>query len=273
MLERDRELSQLPKRFFAALVENPVTALLVAINFAMFGVLLVTDGPNDTTNLYRWGAKFGPAIQNGDWFRLFTPIVLHAGWMHLAANTFALVIFGPRLEHDFGWFAFLATYLVSGVCGVAASYLVSPALSVGASGAIFGIVGAYGIFLLRNRKEFGVSVNPVLTNLAIVLVINIIFGLLIPGIDQGAHVGGLIAGVAIGWVLSPGRVVTIEDDFFLFGAPLVKTRFQRASMLKVVLCGSLGLVVATAITWWVSNAIDYDPATMAIYGFYELTTR
>ena len=269
----ERDLRQVSGRFYSNLVENPVTIVIVAFNVAMFMGLTLTGGSDHSANLYRWGAKFGPAIQNGDWYRLFSPIVLHAGWIHLAANTFALIIFGPRLERDFGSVAFFAVYLVSGVCGVAASYLVSPALSVGASGAIFGIAGAYGIYLLRNRKEFGVSINPLLLNLGIVLAINIVFGLLVPGIDQGAHVGGLLAGVAIGWILSPRRVVTIEDALSWFGAPVVTTRFHRASNMKIIVTTSVGLAGALAIAWWVSNVIEYDQATMRIYDFYELVTQ
>ena len=272
MTVQDPEEVQVFRRLTATLVVNPITVLLVAINVVMFVGLSVTGGSNDATNLYRWGAKFGPAIQNGDWYRLVLPVVLHAGWMHIAANTFALVIFGPRLEREFGWLAFLATYVVSGVCAVAASYLVSPSLSVGASGAIFGIVGAYGTYLVRNRNEFGVSVNPLIMNLAIVLVINILLGLFIPGIDQGAHLGGLIAGVAIGWLICPKRVVSVENGFSIFGTPIVRTRFERASKMKILVAASIGLFVALAISWWVSNAIDYDPATMGIYGFYELAS-
>ena len=273
MIGQDREQRQVFRKFFADWVKNPVTVMFVAINIAMFLGLSFTGGSNDAANLYRWGAKFGPAIQNGDWYRLFSPVVLHAGWLHIAANTFALVIFGPGLERDFGWLAFLGTYVVAGVCGVAASLLVSPALSVGASGAIFGIVGAYAVYLMRNRKDFGVSVNPLILNLAIVLTANIFFGLLIPGIDQGAHLGGLVAGVSIGWILSPRRALIVEDDFFIFGAPVVKTRLERASNVKTVVSIIVGLLVALAISWWVASSIEYDQATMGIYRFYELSTN
>ena len=253
--------------------KSPVTWLLVAINVAMFLILTITGGSSDTVNLYRWGAKFGPAIQAGDWYRLFYPIVLHAGMFHIAANTFALVIFGPRLELEFGRWAYLATYVVAGVCGVAVSYLVSPTLSVGASGAIFGLVGAYGMFLLRNRKDFGASVNPVIVNLAIVLVINIVFGLIAPGIDQGAHVGGLIAGAAMGFFVGPRRVVDIEDDFYIFGAPTVRTYFKKADISRVAVASTVGLLIALAISWWVTNNVEYDAATLGVYGYYELATR
>ena len=253
-------------------VASPVTSALVVVNVVVFLLLTATGGSTDTANLYRWGAKFGPAIQAGDWFRLISPVVLHAGVFHVIANTFALVLFGPRLESDFGKIAFSATYLVSGVCGVAASYLVSPVLSVGASGAVFGIVGAYGVYLIRNRRDFGASVNPVIFNLAIVLAINISFGLFVPGIDQGAHVGGLITGAAMGWFICPKRVVSIEDDFSLFGTPVVRTRFARASTQQVMRIAAVGLIVAAVITWWVTNNVVYDSATMGMYGYFKLAT-
>ena len=203
---------------------------------------------------------------------MIMPVILHAGFLHLAANTFALVIFGPRLESEFGRVAFSAVYLVSGVCGVAVSYLVSPTLSVGASGAVFGIVGAYGVYLIRNRREFGRAVNPVIMNLAIVLGINIAFGLFWSGIDQGAHVGGLIAGAAMGLIVGPRRVVDIEDDFFIFGAPIVRTRIEKTSVNRVLASACVGLVVALAIVWWVSTNVEYDSATMQAYGYFELLT-
>ena len=161
-MRRELRRNQQFNTIWAMVDKSRVTALIVAINVAMFVLLSVTGGADDSINLYRWGAKFGPAIQAGDWYRLISPVFLHAGLFHIAANTFALVIFGPRLEQEFGALAFVATYIVAGVCGVAASYLVSPTLSVGASGAVFGMVGAYGIFLVRNRREFGGQVNRVI---------------------------------------------------------------------------------------------------------------
>ena len=272
MIRREQGHKETLNGLIGPLAQSRVTAFFVAINVAMFVLLSLTGGSTESANLYRWGAKFGPAIQAGEWYRLFSPVVLHAGLWHLGANTFAMVLFGPRLEREFGWVAFLATYVVAGICGVAASYLVSPALSVGASGAVFGIVGAYGVFLIRNRKDFGVAANPVILNLAIVLVINIVFGLLVPGIDQGAHVGGLIAGAVMGWAVSPRRIVTIEDDFFIFGAPTVRTQFARATVSRTLVAVGLGLILALVIVWWVSNNVNYDQATMSLYAYFELVS-
>ena len=269
--QEDRHL-QVSKRIRELVGQSPVTTLLVAANVAMFALLTLSGGSDDAANLYRWGAKFGPAIQAGDWYRLILPVILHAGFLHLAANTFALVIFGSRLEREFGAVAFLATYLVSGLCGVAASYLVSPSLSVGASGAVFGIVGAYGVFLVRNRRDFGRVVNPLIMNLVIVLGINIAFGLFWDGIDQGAHVGGLIAGAAMGLFVAPRRVIEIEDDFLIFGAPIVRTRIEKALLSRIIAASVIGLFVALAIVWWVSSSVDYDAATMQAYGYFELVT-
>ena len=269
MINRNWQRGELAEAIFENVLRNRITTILVTINVAMFVLLTFTGGSNDPFNLYRWGAKFGPAIQAGDWYRLFLPIVLHSGFLHVAANTFALVLIGPRLEREVGWFAFLAIYLVSGVCGIAASYLVSPVLSVGASGAVFGIVGAYGSYLIRNRKEFGTSVNPLIINLAIVLGINILFGMLVPRIDQGAHVGGLIAGVAMGWVLCPKRIVTIEDDFFIFGTPMVQTRVAMPSTSRILSVSAAGLLIAATIAWWVSTNVEYDASSMGAYLIYE----
>ena len=273
MIENEPQHENLLGGILTPLLKSPVTWLLVSVNVVMFLVLTLTGGSDNNVNLYRWGAKFGPAIQSGDWYRLFSPIFLHAGIFHIAANTFALLLFGPRLELEFGRLAYLASYLVSGVCGVSVSYLVSPALSVGASGAIFGLVGVYGVYLLRNRRDFGAAVNPVIVNLAIVLSINIVFGLLAPGIDQGAHMGGLIAGAAMGLVVAPRRVVNIEDDFFIFGAPTVRTYFQKSDMSRTVAASVVGLLIALLIAWWVSSNVDYDAAAMQIYAYYELVTQ
>lgn len=267
-LRRNQQFSD----FWAIVEKSRVTALIVAVNVAMFALLLVTGGADDSINLYRWGAKFGPAIQAGDWYRLISPVFLHAGLFHIAANTFALVLFGPRLEQEFGSTAFFATYIVSGICGVAASYLVSPVLSVGASGAVFGMVGAYGIYLVRNRREFGGQVNRVILNLIFILGINIVFGLVWPGIDQGAHIGGLIAGAAMAFLVTPRRVVDIEDDFAIFGAPIVRTRFVTASRSNILLAAGAGLLVALVISWWVTNNVVYDAFTMGQYLIFESAT-
>ena len=266
---KNRKLNE----FWEIAKKSRVTAAIVVVNVAMFVVLLLTGGTDDSINLYRWGAKFGPAIQAGDWYRLITPVFLHAGLFHIAANTFALVLFGPRLEQEFGSTAFSATYIVSGVCGVAASYLVSPVLSVGASGAVFGLVGAYGVYLIRNRREFGGQVNRVILNLAFILGINIVFGMFWPGIDQGAHVGGLIAGAAMALVVSPRKVVHIEDDLMLFGAPIVRSRFVRASWLRVQLASGVGLLLALMISWWVTSTVEYDAFTMRQYFLLETATN
>ena len=264
------------QRFNAILgivAKSRMTALIVAVNVLVFVLLSLTGGAEDSVNLYRWGAKFGPAIQAGDWYRLISPVFLHAGLFHIAANTLALVIFGPRLEQEFGSLAFTATYIVAGVCGVAASYLVSPVLSVGASGAVFGMVGAYGVYLVRNRREFGGQVNRVILNLIFILAINIVFGLVWPGIDQGAHMGGLIAGAAMAFVVSPRKVIEIEDDFMLFGAPIVRTRFAMASRSNILLAAGAGLLVALVISWWVTNNVEYDNAWMGVYEYYERVMR
>ncbi len=255
------------------ITRSPATSSLVAINVIVFALLMLTGGSESSINLYRWGAKFGPAVQDGDWHRLVVPMFLHAGFMHLGANTFALVIFGPRLEFEFGTKAFLATYLVAGVCGVAASYLVSPVLSVGASGAIFGIIGAFAVFAIKNRREIGVAANSLILNIGIIIGINVLSGLFIPVIDQGAHLGGLIAGAAMAWFVGPRRQLQVADTLSAFGAPVVRSRFVRAPDSRIATAFVIGIVVAAAIAMLVSRLVDYDVSVMSLYRTYELLTR
>jgi len=96
---------------------------------------------------------------------------------------------------------------------------------------------------------------------------------LVPGIDQGAHVGGLVAGASIGGVLSPTRVVTIEDAFSNFGIPMVRTSFKKAPIKRILASSATGLLVALVISLWVTNSTTYDAATMGLYGYYELANN
>jgi membrane associated rhomboid family serine protease/predicted negative regulator of RcsB-dependent stress response len=178
----------------------------------------------DPALLLRFGAKYGPAILDGDYWRLITAVFLHDGLIHLAINSYALFVIGLQTERFFGHARFLIIYLLAGAASVTASYMAQSTLAVGASGAIFGLVGALAVFFLRNRRIFGAMGRRQLSNLALVVVINLIFGLSVEGIDNWAHLGGLVAGLVLAWVLTPRyRVVlpTLEhgaaDDAIIYG--------------------------------------------------------
>lgn len=179
------------------------TWVLLGINIVVWLAMTAAGGSTDSQVLFSFGAKYGPAILGGEYWRLFTSMFLHIGLMHLGVNSYALYALGPEAERFYGRARFLAIYLLTGVLSSVTSYLISPTLAAGASGAIFGLVGALGAFFIHERDVLGAPGRRRLNNLASVVVINLIIGFTVPNIDNAAHMGGLLAGFLIGWVLSP----------------------------------------------------------------------
>ncbi|MFO7537827.1 MAG: rhomboid family intramembrane serine protease, partial [Chloroflexota bacterium] len=200
---------------------NRVTRGLLAANvlvFVVMGAAGVMAGEQslsaflsspDPGLLLRFGAKYGPAILAGDYWRLMTAIWIHSGLLHLGLNCYGLYIMGTETERFFGRARTLIIYLLAGVASVIASYMADGRLAVGASGAIFGLVGALAIFFLRNRRLFGAMGRRVLGNLALIVLLNLIFGLTVAGIDNWAHMGGLAAGLLLAWALAPQYEVVL----------------------------------------------------------------
>jgi rhomboid protease GluP len=181
-----------------------VTWVLLAIIAAVFLVEMLLGGSTDTNVLILMGAKSTPLIAAGEYWRLFTSMFLHVGVMHLAFNGYALFIIGTEMERLLGPGRFLSIYLLSGLLGSLASYAFSDSLAAGASGAIFGIIGAQAAFFLVHRERLGTWGTRRLGSIALVLVLNLVWGFSQPGrIDNLAHVGGLLAGAALGWALTP----------------------------------------------------------------------
>jgi membrane associated rhomboid family serine protease len=171
-----------------------VTQALIAINVGVFLLELLMGGQlNGTGNwLYENGVLFGPAVADGDWWRLVTAMFLHYGLLHLGMNMLVLWFIGPPLEDYFGRWRYLLVYLVSGLAGSAGALIASPnALTVGASGAIWGIMGAALVLEARKIWVFGgQAMGLVVFNLIFTFVIGLSGG----GISIGGHIGGLIGG-------------------------------------------------------------------------------
>jgi rhomboid protease GluP len=148
------------------------------------------------------GMKVNELVLDGQLWRLITPMFLHASFLHIGFNMYALSIFGPGLERHFGRLRFLTLYLLGGFAGNVLSFVFSPAPSLGASTAVFGLLGAEGIFLYQNRELFGSSARAALTNIATIAGINLLLGLR-PGIDNWGHIGGLIGGILFTWLGGP----------------------------------------------------------------------
>jgi rhomboid protease GluP len=202
----DQPAAEAPQRvaFRLPLYRPIVTWVLLAIIAAVFVVETLLGGSTDVDVLIQMGAKFTPLIAAGEYWRLFTAMFLHVGAMHLAFNGYALFAIGTELERLLGAGRFLAIYLLSGLFGSLASYALSDSLAAGASGAIFGIIGALAAFFLVHRERLGAWGSRRLGNIGLVIVLNLVWGFSQPGrIDNLAHVGGLLAGLALGWALAP----------------------------------------------------------------------
>ncbi len=184
-----------------------VTPLLVALNVFIFLLETLAGGSHDPCVLIRFGAKFNALIQEGQYWRLVTPIFLHVGLFHLLFNQYALWILGRDVERLFGSARFVILYLLAGVWGNVASMLFVEAISAGASGAIFGLVGAQLAFLWVNRERLGELGRQQSLNLLVIIGLNLTFGMAVPGIDNWNHMGGLVAGLLLGVILAPRYAV------------------------------------------------------------------
>ncbi len=184
-----------------------------------------------------WGAQFNRDIAvNGQYWRLLTPVFLHAGLAHLAFNGYALFVIGRDTESFYGSAWFTAIYFLSGVAGSVAWYLLGTAdPSLGASGAIFGLIGAEAAFFLRNRQLFGAFGRQRLANVAIMLAINLFLGFTIANVNNIAHLGGLVAGFLLGLALAPSYAARWSDEALVSVRRLVDVRSSAQRLLAVAL--------------------------------------
>jgi membrane associated rhomboid family serine protease len=177
---------------------SPVVFSLIGINVAIFLIGLASaEAELEMLSNY---AAWSPAIEAGEWWRGLTAAFLHGGTMHILFNMYFLYIFGPRLEGQVGSVAFSGIYLASAAGGSLATYLFGPAnsLSVGASGALFGLFGAWLYAAFRQRGSAAGS--AMFNQLGAILLINMALPLFIPNIDWRAHLGGLATGIVVAFL-------------------------------------------------------------------------
>ena len=153
------------------------------------------------------GAKVNAKIAAGQAWRLLTPLLLHGSVVHLLVNCYSLHNIGPVIERQFGKEQFLAVYLGAGLGGNWLSYKMCPNNAVGASSAVFGLVGALGVYLHRHSDLFGSYGEAQLQNLMGSIVANGLFGMMSRKIDNWAHLGGLLAGATIAFATGPNLMV------------------------------------------------------------------
>jgi len=183
----------------------PVTSVLVMVNVAIAVVMAMTFHSNgDLGGLVRAGANVKSAVAVGEWWRLPGSMFLHVGILHLVLNMYGLWILGKLVEQMLGSKRFFGMYMVSGLVGALASfYFGGPGTSAGASGAVFGVLGAATAELGLYRGEYPERWRKALFgNLIFLIIANVGIGFLYPAIDQSAHFGGLAAGALIMALLS-----------------------------------------------------------------------
>ena len=181
----------------------PATAILIGLNVLAYLVEIAAGGgglsPSGSSVAIDFGL-FGPFVAEGEWYRLLTSGFLHAGLLHIGFNMFALFFLGRILEPGIGTARFVAIYFASLFAGSFGAVLLSPdSLTIGASGAIFGIFGATFV-IARNR-----GVDALASSIGIILLLNLAFTFGNSEISLGGHLGGLMAGVLCAFVIVAGE--------------------------------------------------------------------
>ncbi len=200
---RDRTKVTRGAAAFGGSVAAPATFVLIAINVAVFLAQIGTGHgglESNTSSLITEFGLFGPSVAEGEWYRLFTSAFIHDGLIHIGSNMLVLYFLGRLLEPAIGTPRFLVVYLVSLFAGSLGALLLSPdSLTFGASGAVFGVLGA-AFVIARGRR-----VDAVARTVGVLILINLAFSFGIPGISVGAHLGGLVAGVICALVILAGE--------------------------------------------------------------------
>jgi membrane associated rhomboid family serine protease/Flp pilus assembly protein TadD len=184
-----------------------LTQVILGANAMVFIAMVLASGPSldfPGNVMVHFGANFGPLTLSGDWWRLLTYMFLHGGLMHIAFNMWCLWDLGALCESLYGRWTFAAIYLITGIAAGLASVGWNPGvLSVGASGAIFGLAGALiSSFYLGEFSLPRVAIQGTLRSLLFFVGFNVLFGSMVSGIDNGAHGGGLVSGLILGALIA-----------------------------------------------------------------------
>ena len=198
--------------------KEPVTIGLILINILVFLAVEFTGGSQNTLHMLEWGAAYTPGIvEDGEFYRLFTSMFLHFGPRHLGNNMLVLFVLGGRMERTAGGIKYLLIYLLGGIGGNILSMFLEMGtgefgISAGASGAVFAVMGAmvYAVIRGRGRLE-DLSLRQIL----IMTGFSLYFGFASEGVDNAAHVGGMICGFLLCMLLyHPGKNLRNSEDLF-----------------------------------------------------------
>jgi rhomboid protease GluP len=176
-----------------------ITSIIIVLN-VMMGIVVATSGGFTIANLYSWGALWPPAVKyQNEWYRLVTSMLLHGNVFHLLMNMYVLVYIGGFMERFIGSLRYIALYLIAGItASLAVVYLGdSNVITVGASGSIFGIMGA--LFLMTFIQKDALP-GPIIYQIRLLTLINLGITSFIPGLSIFGHLGGLMTGMIIFYI-------------------------------------------------------------------------
>jgi rhomboid protease GluP len=214
--------------------------LLQSISPYIWGYPLTFTNEMDWLEYY--GARINEFILAGQLWRLLTPALLHGSFTHILFNMYALLSFGTSLERYFGRWRFFILYVLGAFAGNVASFLFTDGYSVGASTAIFGLLGAEGIFLYQNRKLLGAQARSAIGNIVFVAVFNLFIIGSLPFIDNWGHIGGLVGGLM--FTSFAGPIWEIE------GIRSMLQLVDKRSSREVITGAALVLIVFGALAMW-----------------------
>lgn len=202
------------------LKKEPVTAVLILLNMFTFLIVELMGGSWDTWVMLEAGAAYTPYIlEAGEYYRLFTCMFLHFGIEHLLNNMLILLVIGSRLERTVGKIRFLFIYMLGGFLGNILSLLLEIrkgeyAVSAGASGAVFAVIGALFYVMIRNKGRVeDLSAKQIL----FIALLSLYFGFTSTGVDNAAHVGGLLAGIILAVLVYHPKKKCRETSFWYQG--------------------------------------------------------
>ncbi len=185
-------------RFVLSQYPGLITYTLIIINVIVFAISSLYP------NVLQAGAQDNTQVAQGAYWQIFTAMFLHLNILHIGFNMLSLFFVGRAVEVFYGKWRYLALYLLSGIAGGIVFFFTSPGGSAaGASGAIFGVFGALGVFYIVNRKSLGVYGRGAIGNWVFWIGLNLVFGLTNPDIALTAHIGGLAAGMLLAFILVP----------------------------------------------------------------------
>lgn len=212
-----------------------VTYAIIGITVFFYILQLATQALLQVDVPVAFFIKANDLIREGQIWRLLTPALIHGSLAHIGFNMYALFSFGTSLEQFFGRGRFITLYLLGAFAGNVMSFLFSDAYSLGASTAIFGLIGAEAIFLYQNRKLLAGQFRSAIGNVLFIIAINLFLVGSLPGIDNWGHIGGLLGGLMFTWFASP--LWEVEGISPLF--QLVDRRSSREVVTGAVLVSAV----------------------------------